>query len=587
MQTVRRYTNQVIRQYSTDTATEVPLVSKKLTPLDYRTNKTDSITKILSLWIKEHGNGELKDKFHPFRKLYTNPIRQKLPEEPANIKSIRFTEIGEGKKAQTVKYFNELVRFSYPNKFTLVYKEVQSLYKKFRSYTEIKDAYFYFHVKKNNTLAIGKLLRNDYYYETPATYLSLLDSFDISKNSKNSLKEINSLMFKLRRNRIPVTNELLYKLYYTIPRQCRGPIKEVYEPFDLEYNYPKSFDEWKQLLEDRKVQLSHATYIQLVNSMIREFRIIEGLNLIYKLVVFYKVEIPPALAKFTVDQILSHEPDLGLPAALYMQRISGCQLKQYAALKITRNLTYWKDLNENILELIKQFVKFNADGKKGFIDSINERVMNDSKLLEFWELPPNEEISKIWSQTYEGDDNFFKPGTDFDKINEITNLFPTNIKILRLIEEIDELLINDNKIAIWNEKLNNLKHDKAVFIKGCNYVIQKLILNYKFSEIVTFIELLKPEFNLEYENYLRLINAIIISNKFERDELEFCTMLLSKLELYHTSFKKEFLDKNPVLNKILDASNNAANKELLEKSWLKYVEEVKKDASFEKIIESL
>lgn len=593
MQVIKRYTAHVIRRYTTDSAVntvsqgEVPLVVKKLTPVEFRAQATDVITKNLSEWIKENADGELNDKFEPFRKLYTNPIRQKLPVKPADMETIRFTQIDEDKRAEYINYYEELVRFSYPNKFTQVYEQIRSVYKKFKSYPEIKDAFFYFHVKKQNSKIIQTLMKNEYYEKTPATYLALLDSFEIAKNSKNSLGPISSLIKKLKSNKIPVTNELLYKLYYTVPRQCRAPIKEVFEPEDLEHNVSRSFDEWKELLLDNKVPLTYATYIQLVNAMVREFRISEGLNLIYKLAVFCKVEIPPVLAKFTADQILMKEPELGLPAALYLQRITGCQLKQYAAAKITKNLVLSHKLNENTLELIKQFSKFNNEGNAKLISIINERVANDEHLRAFWESAPDSELSERWSQLYQGDDNFFKPGTDFDKIEEFTRLFPTNVKYLKLVEEIDELLASGAKREIWTEKLSKLQHDKGLFVKGCSYIIRKLIAGAKFSETVAFVELLKPEFNLEYESYLRMINAIMSGENFERNELELCTLLVAQLGLYHASFKREYLVRHAELVKVLDASNNVANKELLNASWDSYLDEVCKDVSFETLMDAL
>lgn len=569
-----------------------------------------NIKKNLARWISEQDVNNLpnpKEKFTIFPILSSNPIRKNIPEIPESISKLKFKEITENDKENILEYFKQLTRYSYPKKEKNVQKAIKPLYKKYRSLPEIKDEYLYFVIKKNNGEVVDKLLRGDpEYYKRPQTYSSLLDMTLIFKNSKASLINLRSLTKRLADNKIPLTNELIYKLNYTLPNKIRHffinevnqliPTDEIIS--DASVFKINSYDKLKNDLIIGDIDFTYASYIQLVKTMIKENRLIEGLNFIQHLIFLNQCEIPLLLCKYTADMALAHNIHLCIPISISLQRITGCSLKVYTFYRVETSLVASKILNNDLLVLFKLLFNSSSWRIKQLTDSVINNIeksdLTDEEkgnLIRYFLLTKEEmkddiifnELNQLFTTLYSSNDISFKPGFDNSIYEPIYKLFPSYNRFNTLRAELNKA---ENLNEFWEHSIKTYSQtNPPLFTSLCQEVVYNFIENNKLEKIFPFVKYMKDVYNIniEYLSYLRLFTDIVKKlnpDSLNKSRYRLAVLLAYKLNLNQYTVCKAFNDLYPITSEIYNKVDKTESDDLNDE-WFELIDKVSwpKDSS--------
>lgn len=593
-------------------ATDLPLTSKQLdetgtnesetksskygellSPSEYRESHVIHLKQNLESWIlqqKSFPKGDEND-FEIFPTLRNNPIRKNIPEYPQSISGLKFQESTEADRKNVLDYFKELTRFSYPKKEKMVAKAIRQVFKKYRSLKTIQDEYLYYSVKKNNGETIRRLLRNrPEYYERPSTYSYLLGMTTLFKNSKNSLASLRSLTKRLSNNNIPISNELVYKLYYSLPIDAaRFMVKQLESKMDVRALLRdvlvlkiESFDQLKQKLTLDEIKFTYGSFIQLSKLMVKENRVSEGLNFIQHLVFLHRVEIPSALCKLTVDLVLAHDPHLCIPLAVSMQRFTGCSLKLYATYRVTVLLLASRVLTKETIILFKLLIESSAWKVKLFTNELLTNISqseNKEELLGYFTSEDiNEgqlaELNKEFQTFYASNDIAFKPGFDASAYEQIYRLFPTYKKFDIMRSELSEEG-KDLRKEWENTIVPYANSNKPLFSKLCRAVGNILIERSQFDKIVPFVEYVKHvhHCNIEYDMYLATFIKLVSLDAPTKTDIQLAELLAHFLNISRVTVVKAFLNKYPVTDEIFDVVENIREFKNLDQAWASLIKE--------------
>jgi hypothetical protein len=580
--------------------------------------KTSVINENLNEWIKNQEKfpkGIEKD-FTIFYKLSGNPMRYNIPEIPEFASKLKFKDATEEEKNKIVDYYRELVRYIYLKREKQTFQHMRPIYKKFHSIPEIKDEYLHYLIKKANIQELELLLtrQGNYYYNTPKTYSSLLDNIKIFKNSKHSIINLKRITKLLSKYNIPINNELIYKLYYTLPLDSKKFLfnslqdkmdidKLLEDRLNLKLN---DYDLIKSKLLTNEINLSYPIYIKLVNTMIKEIRIEEGFKLINYLIIHNKIELPTPLVKLTIDLIISNEPHLAIPAALYLQRITGSSLKTYTLDKLATMITSSKVVNKEHIDLLnlilnsttwrvksyrKQYRKIIEDSN---VEEDKEKLLKifDNKLFKSSdELVKYEKLEELFNESYVCKDTFYKAGFDINNYEGIFKLFITYKKYYimktEILDEFSKISNISEFVKIWDEKIKPFnKLNKPLFMKLNRLVITDILLpQNQYFKIISFVNYLKTNYNLnlDYFAYLQVILKIIRNPEIQDKEvlkstdLQLATLLSYCIKFSEHDILKNLLTDYPILTEILNTSHDKKNDEAFNKSWNEMVKETEWD----------
>lgn len=561
-------------------------------PSEYRESHAIFLKQNLERWISNQQTfpkGDEND-FEIFNKLHHNPIRKNVPEYPESISGLKFQESTESDRENVLSYFKELTRFSYPKKEKFIAKAIKQVYKKYRSLKTVQDEYLCYSVKKNNGESVTRLLKNKpIYYQRPSTYSTLLEMTSIFKNSKNSLASLRSITKRLDNNNIPISNELVYKLYYMLPIDAsRFMVKQLEDKMDVRtllndvpYLRIESFDEMKQKLLLDEVKFTYASYIQLSKLMTRENRIAEGLNFIQRLVFMHRLELPLSLCKYTVDLVLAHDPHLCVPFAVSMQRFTGCSLKMYAAYRATVLLLASKVLTKETITLFKLLVASSTWKVKIFTNELLQHISesdNRGELLEFFassiEDADHAELKRVFQTFYASNDIAFKPGFDASFYEPIYRLFPTYKKFDIMRTEV----FSDNKDLRQQWEATIVPYassNKPLFYKFCREVGATLVERGEYEKVVPFVQYVKNvhDCNIEYDTYLGLFLKLVSLDEPNTAQIQLAILLAHYVNLRRTMMVKAFLDKYPTTDEVFAALENDKASKNLDQAWALLVKE--------------
>ena len=586
-------TSKPIEETELDREEYKPLKHKGLqSPSEYRESHAIFLKQNLERWISKQQSfpkGDEND-FEIFNRLHHNPIRKNVPEYPESISGLKFKESTETDRKNVLKYFKELTRFSYPKKEKIVAKAIKQVYKKYRSLTAVQDEYLCYSVKKNNGESITRLLKNkEVYYQRPSTYTTLLEMTSIFKNSKNSLASLRSITKRLDNNDIPISNELVYKLYYMLPIDAgRFMVKQLEDKMDVRallndvpYLKIESFDELKQKLLLDEVKFTYASYIQLSKLMTKENRIAEGLNFIQQLVFMHRLELPLSLCKFTVDLVLAHDPHLCVPFAVSMQRFTGCSLKMYAAYRATVLLLASKVLTKETITLFKLLVASSAWKVKIFTNELLQNISesgNRGELLDYFAPDAEDaeyaELKRVFQTFYASNDIAFKPGFDASFYEPIYKLFPTYKKFEIMRTEI--FGANKDLRQQWETAIAPYaKSNKPLFYKLCREVGAALVERGEYEKVVPFVEYVKKVHgcNIEYDTYLGLFLKVVSLDEPSTAQIQLAILLAYYVNLHRTMMVKAFLDKYPATDEVFAALEDDKASKNLDQAWALLVKE--------------
>ncbi|KAG0670758.1 hypothetical protein C6P40_004086 [Pichia californica] len=533
----------------------------------------------------------------PFKKLFSNPVRKNIPNLSPIVTQAKFQDLTTANKNEIIKYFKELGRFSYPKKEKIVQEIRKSIYDKYKSFIEIRDENFYFNVKKNNGQFIERALRNSkLLYQREQTYLSLLEMTSIFKNSKLSLVHLASITKQLVNNEIPISNELIYKLYYTLPLEVRKHFTGLIEGytdinivvFDSEAFKLSNFDQIKDNLLSEILPFSYGSYIQLSKLMVKENRVIEGLNLIQHLIFINKCEIPLMLAKYTTDLILAHDMHLCVPAAISLQRITGCSLKVYVMNRVETSLIASNILNDEILLLLRLFfdssnwkvsqlkdeVVKNIE-KSDHENNVKENYINQIliKENEFEQDENYKQLKELFRKQYTSNDILFRPGSNIELLEPIFKLFPSYHLFQILRQELHQAQGSDGLLNFWNDKVENLhKSNPPLFSKISEEYVNVFIERNEQEKVLPFVKFMRSQYkvNIDYTSYLKLfINIVkeLDSDNLNKSKMGLAVLLARVLNLNIYITTKAFNDAYPIVEEIYDIVELSPKNKLLNE-WL-------------------
>lgn len=568
-------------------------------PKNRKENHAFYIKQHLDDWIsKQDAFPESNHDFSVFPKLHKNPIRSNIPEMPEEMKNLKFKEMDDTDKKMALDYMREITRFSYPKKERYIQSTVKPIYQKYRSLPEIRDEYLYFNTKKYNGTNVNKLMKSGRYDKSLVAYSSLIDMTSIIKNSRNSVSSLRSITRKLSENNIPITNELVYKLYYALPiDSARFLLTELNKIpsvsvsnilFDAEVLRIKSYDEVKDKLLSSEIEFSYASFIQLVKWMVKEGRVNEGMNFLHSLILLHRVEIPVMLCKYAVDMILSHEQCLGIPAALALQKITGCSLKAYTTNRLSKMLLASKITTREVVILYKlifnvskwQVGKFKSE----LYDLLKQNEQND--LIDLVERPINTpeflELQRLFETVYVTSSATFKPGFG-NQLEPIYTLFPSYKKYAIMCTEIDEYIRDEEWERAWIEKIEPFsKLNPPLFIKLCRYLGSKLATNEGYSnKVIPFVEYVQTKYgiNIEYIVYFDYLTELLSFTQGEdittlSKEMKLTKLLAYKLNMTSRSVVNAYIERYPHFEDVCEYVENYKNAEQLERDWRAHVIEV-------------
>lgn len=595
--------------------------------IKYREASNIILKDYLERWInsQETFPKGTENDFKLFHRFSSNPSRYYIPEMPEYLEDKKFKEVTEKDRKDIINHFRSLVRYSYPRSEKKVFQQMKPIIKKFGSYPEIKDELLYYHIKKGNIANVKELCRTkgNYYYYKPSTYLSFLDTIRIYKNSKESLAELRKITKHLIDYNIPISNHLIYKLYYTLPLEPRKylyhRLNEVMDIesvlFDKAYHSIPTFDIIKDKLIHKEIKFSYGSYIQLNKLMMKEMRIEEGFRLINYLISNQRVEISPFLVKYTIDLILAHEPHLAIPLTLYLQRLTGSSLKVYTINRLSKMIVSTRAVSKDTINLMNCLHDVGSWQKKPiwdqFISNFDQLDSNTKEeLLSYCdpltrtseEREYYENLNTLFTTTYTTNDLAYKFGYDIEKFDEIFKLFLTfkKFNILR-----DEILTKYSKcesesdfIDIWNSTIEPFaKKDKPLFMKLCRLIIKDIFLVHgQYYKIISFVNYIKEAYgyNIEYFAYLKIFFKISANQEyFEMNEisesqlrdmlkstdLQLAILIANHYKFKDTEFIKSFIERNPIIFKLLEVANNSKNNTLFAENFKNVIEEIKWDPS--------
>lgn len=527
-------------------------------------------------------------RFEPFYKLQNKPIRQSIPEKPVCLSN---EEINEDEKAEVTKYFTELVRFSYPRKEKVIYERIEEV-RRYHNYKEIRNEILHYHSKKANGTNVSDLIKSDrdFYFSQVETQLSLLNMTKMYKDSKQSVAQLLKHLKTMKNYNVPLSAEYVYKLFYLLPRDGaqfflrklneKGvPMDDILR--DREYFKIYKFDELKQKILDRQIDFTYASYMQFTKLMIKEHRIEEGVMALDKIINSRLVEIPSCLVMYTMDHIISYEPHLAIPAAIQLQRLTGCSLKTYTSHRLLEMITHTANPSDESVKLFNIMIKNNRWHNELFKKNMNKQMTDEQKMI-----GTDEQLMKLYNDEYVTNSVPFKVGFDISIYEPIFEMFKNYSKFKQIRHQIDDPQISFNDL--WKTEILPLldTNKKSTFIKVSNYIVQKYLQEGEYDQIIPFVEYLKSkEINIEYTAYKTTIEHIVQLDQVKDQtnktstELQLASLLAFKLNLQRVDFIRDFLEKHPECVYVVDSAGNGANKKLLQQTYEELVNTCKWDVN--------
>ena len=602
-----------LNEVSTETPKESSDKSETdVTPSEWKINAQIMIKENLHKWISEQESFPKGTEFFPiFDKIENNPVRRTLPKINDKLMNLDIEKLTEKDEKDILNFMKEYTRYSYMRRETEVNNIVCKIYDKYQSIPEIKYEFYKFQVKKNHTKIITSILKKEPHLINDSNILlTSFESVTIFKNCKESLGDIRKFTKKLAMNKVPITNKLIYTLYYTLPMDAKHFFKkELLEKmdfnatvFDSDCTRIKTFHEIKLLLKKKELKLSYGSYHRLVNLMCREFRIAEGLSIINYIILKQRIELPVFLANYTIEMIAAYSSHLAIPSSLFLQRITGCSLKSLAIYKIEKFIAASKVLDKDTFDLLNMLLQSSKWKRKEIMDEVTYNISKCTKfksdelfeLLEIRKKPVDElkeynKINDIFQKRFTKNDIAFRPGFQFQEYDKIFNLFP-NMKKFTYIEKdiLDGLKNNDSKFNLSEyfianiSPLSNVKKD--TFVRSCELIIDILLKERQYHKIVPFVNYIKEVngIDITYTSYLKTIISICSKKELSNESIDDNTQLKLSVILANYLFIRpkmmiqELLDKYPILVKVLNKSWSSESN-IYAKMYESYVEEVKWD----------